>query len=907
MAVAYGNAKLNSASMSVTVSGIQTDKALNMQIGDLTNVSSGSPANRQFIRGNGTSFENSFIQAGDLPTGQDVINLADGSVNNTKFQYIGDLTGLVQAQLNTKQVLQGSGLTGMLCAFDVAGQAVTSSILSSLVTTQGNTFNGEFQLVKTDTGSKISLVNIPNGISALNIADGSVGNVAFQYIANLSSDAQEQITARMLLQPTAVNSNIGKFLDGQLIDTGILSSTITIKGNTFNGIEELVQTDENGVIIQNVIPVGINFNKIGDGSVSNAQYAMLNSLSSNVQSQINTKMALQTAAIAGNIGQYDNTGQIVDSLITATSITIQGNTFNEANKLLQLNGAGFIPQALIPSNIPATKIADGSITDTEFQYLNGLGGNIQTQLDAKANKILNPVSGDFINVTALGDIQDSGISFSTDASFTSPSNTKIASQLATSSYIIGIFNLKMPTQPTAILNNLGAFNGAGEIVDSLISKSSVLLVNGNGSQLTNLTKSQVGLSNVVNLDTSDATNVLINGVFTPVNSVVLTGDSLRVATAKLQGQISGINVGVTSIASANSTITVNPSSGAVNLSLPQAIDASATVLFSTGTFSAGTNQISLGGTYKSVFNSTDLTAHRLVSLPNANSVTVIPNEVITGKFMVGIGADGVVTSTNLPAATNADIGAVYIDDTNLDININGLLGLKADITVNSLIIQDLANGIKFFGNGASYSTFITRNTLTQVSNSTFTIANGASTSVIVSTGEAGQWVSYIDADGVQILTNPAFSDIGGFLNANQISDGSVSDAEFNTLIGINSNIQNQINNNIGTLSVYTTGNVKKFNYNAKTVSDNFQQRMTQYYTATPLVAGTYIDVTLTYQAVFADTSFIPVPSIFVTSGVDKSISLVVKSYSVSGCVVTVANMGVTDLAEYTVQAITSGY
>ena len=36
------------------------------------------------------------------------------------------------------------------------------------------------------------------------------------------------------------------------------------------------------------------------------------------------------------------------------------------------------------SALDATSIADGSISNTEFQFLNGVSSNIQTQLDAKA-------------------------------------------------------------------------------------------------------------------------------------------------------------------------------------------------------------------------------------------------------------------------------------------------------------------------------------------------------------------------------------------------------------------------------------------------------------------------------------------------------------------------------------------
>lgn len=49
---------------------------------------------------------------------------------------------------------------------------------------------------------------------------------------------------------------------------------------------------------------------------------------------------------------------------------------------ITVSGAGTV--YTIDSGLSATKIADGSISNTEFQYLNGASSNIQTQLDLKA-------------------------------------------------------------------------------------------------------------------------------------------------------------------------------------------------------------------------------------------------------------------------------------------------------------------------------------------------------------------------------------------------------------------------------------------------------------------------------------------------------------------------------------------
>ena len=57
-----------------------------------------------------------------------------------------------------------------------------------------------------------------------------------------------------------------------------------------------------------------------------------------------------------------------------------------ANEVTVTNGNGVAgnPTFSLASGIDATKIADGSVTSTEFQYINTLTSNAQTQIDGKA-------------------------------------------------------------------------------------------------------------------------------------------------------------------------------------------------------------------------------------------------------------------------------------------------------------------------------------------------------------------------------------------------------------------------------------------------------------------------------------------------------------------------------------------
>jgi hypothetical protein len=68
-----------------------------------------------------------------------------------------------------------------------------------------------------------------------------------------------------------------------------------------------------------------------------------------------------------------------DALVSGTNIKTVNST--------SLLGSGNISVAPA-SGIDATAIADGTVTSTEFQYINSLTSNAQTQIDAKTNKLI---------------------------------------------------------------------------------------------------------------------------------------------------------------------------------------------------------------------------------------------------------------------------------------------------------------------------------------------------------------------------------------------------------------------------------------------------------------------------------------------------------------------------------------
>jgi hypothetical protein len=228
-------------------------------------------------------------------------------------------------------------------------------------------------------------------LSASDIGSGTVDDTEFGYLNGVTSDIQTQLnTKQSTLSLTTTGTSGAATLIGSTLNipqysggggsttwgsiTGTLSSQTDLQTALDGKVDEnaaitastktKITYDSKGLVTAGAdlsasdIPSGIDASKISTGVISNAEFDYLNGLTDNIQTQFTGKQS---------------------TLVSGTNI----KTINSTSLL----GSGNISVAPA-TGIDATAIADGSVTSTEFQYINSLTSNAQTQIDSKTNKLV---------------------------------------------------------------------------------------------------------------------------------------------------------------------------------------------------------------------------------------------------------------------------------------------------------------------------------------------------------------------------------------------------------------------------------------------------------------------------------------------------------------------------------------
>jgi hypothetical protein len=221
--------------------------------------------------------------------------------------------------------------------------------------------------------------------------------------------------------------------------------------------------------------------------------------------------------------------------------------------LTTTNAHALIQNADIKANaaIDATKLIDGSVSNTELGYINSLTSNAQTQLSGKldtANFTDAAVTGKLIT----GYVSGAGVVAATDTILQAINklNGNIAAIVPGSGDVVG--------PASAVNNNVCFFDG---VTGKLIKDSGLTLSGSNtGDQTITLTGDVTGSgtgSFATTLTNASVTGQPITGYVSGAGTVAAT-DTILQAIQKLNGNVAAISPGITQL---TGDVTAGPGSG----------------------------------------------------------------------------------------------------------------------------------------------------------------------------------------------------------------------------------------------------------------------------------------------------------------------------------------------------------
>ena len=450
------------------------------------------------------------------------------------------------------------------------------------------------------------------------------------------------------------------------------------------------------------------------------------------------------------------------SFSTNTTVNVTWDSGSLANETLSVYLAILTKtNDSIPTGISATKIADGTISDTEFQYLNGVSSAIQTQLDAKQATITGSATTiDTESLTANRAVISNG-------------SQKIAVSDVTDTELGYLDGVTSAVQTQIDSKQATITGGASTIASSNLTASRALQSNGSGKvEVSDVTTTELGYLDGVTsaiqtqLDakqTSDAQLTDIAGL-TPTDSNFIVGDGSNFVTES--GATARTSLGLGSIAT-QAANNVSISGGAVT---------------GLGSPSASSDAATKNYVDQAVAGLRTRTIAECASTANVN----LTNGLEAGDSIDGVtlvAGDRVLLKDQTDATENGLYLAVSSGAASRDPEHDTIAELSGGMVV---VNQGTSNDNKIFlcttdSDGVIGST-----------NITYTIVTPQNVGTVTSVGVADAGSSEFTITNSPVTSSGTINLAVNSISATKIGNGNVDNTELSYVNGVTSAIQTQI-------------------------------------------------------------------------------------------------------------------
>jgi hypothetical protein len=376
------------------------------------------------------------------------------AIDNTVVATLTDTQTLENKTLTTPVIstISNTGTLTLPTSTDtLVGRATTDTLTNKTIDANG-------------TGNSITnleVADLASGVLDTDLTSVSASDDTLASAKAIKTYVDSQVTSSNELDELT-DVNITSPSDGSLLfyDTATSKWIDNVVSGDITIADTGVAAISSGVIVNADInaSAAIDATKIHDGSISNTEFGYLNGVTSDIQTQLTSldtlKAPLASPTFTGTVSApTPTTGDSSTKVATTAFVT---NAVAVENELAEMNdvditsvadadflvydstatkwenqaisGAFTINNtgvATLSSSIDATKIANGSVDSTEFQYLDGVTSSIQTQIDSKQNTIDASAR---LNANLVGDGSVDNTEFSYINGVTSAIQTQIDSK-----------------------------------------------------------------------------------------------------------------------------------------------------------------------------------------------------------------------------------------------------------------------------------------------------------------------------------------------------------------------------------------------------------------------------------------------------------------------------------------------